>query len=119
MELWKNPKVQQLFSNFGYECFSVGSDASFKNRPVEQAHQYISDGICALLFKANLDIEFWPFAFHHYLWLKNSLPKKGQDLSPYQLATGRKDNFAGLKTFRCRIWARIPGQRKARFKSNV
>lgn len=80
------------------ECFSVGSDASFQNGPVENAHQYISDGIvCALLFGANLNVEFWPFAFHHYLRPNNSLCKKGQDTSPYQLATGQKDNFAGLK----------------------
>ena len=55
----------------------MGYDALFQNGPVEQAHCYISDDICALLFEENLNIKFWPFAFHHYLCLKNSLPKKG------------------------------------------
>ena len=104
-ELWQNPEVQKLFEKFGYECFPVGSDASHQNCPVERAHRYISDGIRSLLFGSNLDIKFWPFAFHHYLRLKNSLPKCGQVKSPYELATGRKDNFTGFKTFGCQVWA--------------
>ena len=118
-ELWCNPKVQKLFEKFGYKCFPVGSDASHQNGPVERAHRYISDGIHSLLFGANLDIKFWPFAFHHYLRLKNSLPKCGQLKSPYRLATGRKDNFSGFKTFGCQVWAQELGQRKGRFKSNA
>ena len=66
-ELARCPKVVALFEDAGYHINPTGSDGSFQNGPAERGHRSISDGIRALLFGANLDIKFWPFAFHHYL----------------------------------------------------
>lgn len=38
----------------------------------------------AMLHGASLEIKFWPYAFHHYLRIKNAIPSKDQTTSPRQ-----------------------------------
>ena len=75
-ELYHNPEVQKLFKLYGYTVNPTGADASRQNA-VEHYNLSIGNGIRALLIGANLDIKFWPYAFHHYLRLKNGLGPSG------------------------------------------
>ena len=117
-ELFKNPAVRQLFKEFDYDIRPTGADASNQNGPVERAHLTIGNGIRAMLHGANMDVRFWPYAFHHFLRIKNAIPSKDQSKSPYTLATGKVDDFTGFRTFGCRVWVRPPGRRAAKFRLN-
>ena len=44
---------------------------------------------------------------------------EGKDKFPFKITTGKKDNFKGLKTFGCRVWAKQPGRNKAQFRNNT
>ena len=116
-ELYHNPAVRQLFKKHGYELKPTGADASNQNGPVERAHLTVANAIRAMLHGASLDIQFWPYAFHHYLRIKNALPSKDQAKAPLTLATGKIDDFSGFRTFGCRVWVRPPGRRKAKFRN--
>jgi hypothetical protein len=85
-ELYKNPKVRQLFTEFDYDIRPTGADSSNQNGPTERAHLTVANAIRALLHGANLDAKFWPYAFHHYIRIKNSIPSKDQEHSPNELA---------------------------------
>ena len=74
VELYSNPKIQNLFATFGYEIYLTSPDSSNQNGPVERAHRTVSQGIKALLFGAGLDVKFWPYAFIHVLHIHNALP---------------------------------------------
>ena len=115
-ELYHNPAVRALFKEFNYEVRPTGSDASNQNGPVERAHLTIANAIRAMLHGAGLSPTFWPYAFHHYLRIKNAIPSKDQDKSPLTLATGKVDDFSQFRTFGCRVWVRPPGRRSAKFK---
>ncbi|MCE2995760.1 MAG: hypothetical protein LW863_09190 [Flammeovirgaceae bacterium] len=117
-ELYANPRVVSLFQRFGYTVLPTGADSSNQNGPVERAHQTVANAIRALLLGANLDARFWPYAFHHYLRLKNSIPSRHRPLSPVVMATSRKDNFKDLRTFGCRVWVRPSGRRPIKLKPN-
>jgi hypothetical protein len=117
-ELFQNPACKALFLKYGYEIRPTGADASHQNGPVERAHQTVANGIRALLSGANLDVRFWPFAFHHYLRIQNALASRGQSESPYMMAHGRKEDFSHFRTFGCRVWVRPPGKRPAKFVNN-
>jgi histone deacetylase 1/2 len=105
-ELYRNPEVRKLFKQFKYEIRPTGADSSNQNGPVERAHLNVGNAIRAMLHGANLPIKFWPYAFHHYIRLKNAIPSKDQNMSPIELSVGQRENFAKMKTFGCRVWVR-------------
>ncbi|GAX10430.1 hypothetical protein FisN_21Lu161 [Fistulifera solaris] len=116
-ELYHNPAVLSVFAKHGYTVCPTGADASNQNGPVERAHLTIANAIRAMLIGANLSVKFWPYAFHHWLRITNSLPSRDQHQSPLALATGTQDDFSDFRTFGCRVWVRSPGRRQAKFKS--
>jgi len=87
--------------------------------PVERMHRTVADGVRAFLIGAGLEIKFWPFAFRHFLRIRNDLPHRGQNQSPLKMATRQRDDFTGMKTFGYRVWVRPPGKKRAKFKSNA
>jgi len=72
-ELYNNPEVRKLFTRFGYDIRPTGADASNQNAPVERGHLVVANAIRALLLGANLPIKFWPYAFHFWLRIDNSM----------------------------------------------
>jgi hypothetical protein len=117
-ELYANPKVRDLFTEFGYALCPTGADSSHQNGPVERGHLTVANAIRALLTGANLDVCFWPYAFHHWLRIDNSLPSRDQSATPLMLALNKVDDFTGFRTFGCRVWVRPPGRRGAKFLPN-
>ena len=71
-----------------------------------------------MLHGSNLPIKFWPYAFHHYVRIKNSLAICGQSQSPLEISSGEQDNFSQFRTFGCRVWVRPPGFRSAKLCPN-
>ena len=90
----------QMFVNFSnimvskYDLLAL-IDSSHQNGPVERQYRTVADGMRAMLLGANLDVKFWPYAFKHYVRIRNSLPSRDQDKSPTEIALGQKDNFKG------------------------
>jgi hypothetical protein len=117
-ELYRNPEVRKLFKQFKYEIRPTGADSSNQNGPVECAHLNVGSAIRAMLHGANLPIKFWPYAFHHYIRLKNAIPLKDQNMSPIELSVGQRENFAKMKTFGCRVWVRPTTRRKSKYSIN-
>jgi hypothetical protein len=72
-----------------------------------------------MLHGANLEVKFWPYAFHHYLRIKNALPSRDSDKSPIELCTGKSEDFTGFRTFGCRVWVRPPGRQNAKLRPNA
>lgn len=117
-ELYGNPAVRQIFADSGYTIRPTGADASNQNGPVERGHLTVANAIRAMLTGANLPIKFWPYAFHHWLRIDNSLPSRDQEHAPLKLAHNKTDDFTNFRTFGCRVWVRPPGQRKAKLLPN-
>eukprot|EP00980_Cylindrotheca_fusiformis_P020907 scaffold7928_cov68-Cylindrotheca_fusiformis.AAC.1 len=118
-ELYGNPDVRSLFEDeFGYEIRPTGADASNQNGPVERGHLTVANAMRAMIDGANVDIKFWPYAFHHWLRIDNSIPSRDQTETPLHIATGLTDDFTKSKTFGCRVWVRPPERRRAKLEPN-
>lgn len=116
-ELFKNEKVVRLFKRFGYDVRPTGADASNQNGPVERGHLTVANAVRSLLLGANLDVKFWPHAFHHWLRIDNAIPSRDQDASPLELAGADRPDFSNFRTFGCRVWVCPPGRRRKKFVS--
>jgi hypothetical protein len=114
-ELYHNPQVHKLFQDFGYEVHPSGANASNQNGPVEHGHLMVENAVHALLIGANLDIKFWPYAFHHWICIDNSLPSCDQADAPLKIATGQCDDFSSWHTFGCHVWVWPPGCHPTKF----
>ena len=103
-ELYGNPQVRALFKQFGYDIRPTGADASNQNGPVERGHLTVANAVRAMLTGANLPVKFWPYAFHHWLRIHNSIPSRDQLSSPLTIALNQTNDFSSFRTFGCRIW---------------
>ncbi|KAI2511652.1 Retrotransposon gag protein [Fragilaria crotonensis] len=73
-ELGKCRDIHRTFANFGYAVELTGPDSSHQNGPGERPHQTIGDALRTMLSGANLQPNFWPYAFYHYIRLYNFVP---------------------------------------------
>jgi len=117
-ELCNNPEAHKLFTRFGYEIRPTGADASNQYAPVECRHLVVANAIRAVLLGANLPIKIWPYAFHFWLCIDNSMASRDQLVSPNYIATGKKDDLLALRAFGCQAWVRPPGQQSAELIPN-
>ena len=117
-ELYNNPEVRDLFGEFDYEIRPTGADSSNQNGPVERAHLTVANGVRTMLTGADLDVQFWPYAFHHFIRIKNATPSRDQTESPLKIAYDLEEDFSNFRTFGCRVWVRPPGRRRAKFHVN-
>ena len=81
-ELYNIPEVRKLFTRFGYELRPTGADASNQNAPAECGHLVVVNAIRALLLGASLPMKFWPYTFHFWLHIDNSMLSRDQLASP-------------------------------------
>jgi hypothetical protein len=105
-ELYQSNEFKDLCKEYGYVIEPTGADASNQNAPVERPHQTIGNALRTMLHGAQLPNCFWPYAFDHYLRIKNTLPRKSDDVSPITQRTGKTEDLRHLKTFGCRVWVR-------------
>jgi len=64
--------------------------------------------ITAMLIGAGLSVKFWPYAFRHFLRIKNlALSQRDSTESAHQKLHGEKDDLGLLRTFGCRRWVKI------------
>ncbi|KMQ81757.1 copia protein, partial [Lasius niger] len=60
-----------------------------------------------LLSEANLPATFWAEAVNTANYLQNRLPTKANEVTPYELWTGRKPDLSNIKTFGAKAYAYI------------
>ncbi|KAI2505295.1 Reverse transcriptase (RNA-dependent DNA polymerase) [Fragilaria crotonensis] len=84
-ELGKCRDIHRTFANFGYAVELTGPDSSHQNGPGERPHQTIGDALRTMLSGANLQPNFWPYAFYHYIRLYNFVPHGDRPTSPYEM----------------------------------
>ncbi len=73
-ELGKCRDIHRTFAIFGYAVELTGPDSSPQNGPGERPHQTIGDALRTMLSGANLQPNFWLYAFYHYICLYNFVP---------------------------------------------
>ncbi|MFY8200141.1 MAG: hypothetical protein ACOVLE_05695, partial [Pirellula staleyi] len=117
-ELGKCRDIHRTFTNFGYAIELTGPDSSHQNGPGERPHQTIGDALRTMLSGANLQPNFWPYAFYHYMRIYNFIPHGNRPSSPYEMCGASLPNLAKLRTFGCRLHVRPTTTRYGRVVPN-
>ena len=118
-ELGRCRRVIKLFQDFGYTIQLTGADSSHQNGSVERSHQTIGNMVRSLLHGASLDRKFWPYAFYHSLFIMNRFPHSKKPAPPITMCSGRRISLEALRVFGCRIYVRLPGERRAKLDTHT
>jgi hypothetical protein len=113
-EVGRCKRVVQIFTNYGYNIELTGADSSHQNGSVERGHSTIGNMMRTLLEGASLPRKFWPYAFSHALFIMNRIIHDGKESPPITICTGQRLSLASLRTFGCRVYVRLPGNRSSR-----
>ena len=103
-DLAKSHEIQRILKQYQYDIRITGTDNSQQNGPVEREHLTIANSIRAQLIGGGMHIKFWPYAFHHSMRIRNSLPPIDMNESPNEKAGFEKDNFTNFHSFGTRAW---------------
>ena len=98
-EMLRNSDVRLMFENKKYAIRPTAPGESHQNAPAEIPIQTIGNAMRAMLQGSNLSMKYWPYAFHHFLRIRNLTPRSGEKMSPLEKVTGRKQDLSKLKTF--------------------
>lgn len=86
-----------------------------QNGLAERNIQTINNMATCMLLQAGLKPPYWGYAVTYAAFIRNVLPTKRSEKSPYEQWFGKKPNMQMVHTFGCEAWAHIPKQRRKKF----
>ena len=117
-ELGRSKRVVKLLQQHGYHVELTGADASHQNGLVERSHQTIGNMIRSLLIGSNVSKKLWPYALHHCFFIMNRVLHEGKTAPPISLCSGQRCSLKGIRTFGCRVYVKLPGNRSAKLDTH-
>lgn len=83
----------------GFTPEVTGTDNSQQNSPVERPHCNLAQMMRCMLHSANIGPEYWSFALQHAVYIKNCLPHKSLNKTPYEALTNVKPDLSRMQIF--------------------
>ncbi|MBW0510617.1 hypothetical protein O181_050332 [Austropuccinia psidii MF-1] len=79
---------------------------------IEWTNRRITEAAHSMIFDSGLQPQICPYAFRHACWVFNRVIHAGQNMTPYELMTARKQNLAPLCVFGCKAYVHNINHRK-------
>jgi hypothetical protein len=117
-ELTNNPKIMALLDTYEYTPHPTSPMAFNQNAPGKRPHHTIGNVLRTMLTEANMDFNFWPYAFYYIMFLHNVLPHLDKGV-PYTRAGFRCPSLSRIHTFGCHVYVRPPSKRNKKLDNNV
>ena len=117
-ELGRSKRVVKILQQYGYHVELTGADASHQNGLVERSHQTIGNMIRSLLIGSNVSKKLWPYALNHCFFIMNRVLHEGKTAPPISLCSGQRCSIKGIRTFGCRVYVKLPGNRPAKLDTH-
>ena len=117
--LGKSALFHKMVENAGFLVELTGTDNSKANTRAERPHRDLSQSMRCMLHSSGLGPEYWSHALTHAVYIKNRIPHRSLNMSPFQAFTGRKPDLSNLRIFGSRVYARKPGKRPAKLDHNT
>jgi deoxyuridine 5'-triphosphate nucleotidohydrolase len=109
-ELWGSGAFKSVIDASGYLLEPTAADAPFQNGMAERPNRTLGNMVQCLLHGTNLGPEYWSFTLQHAVYLKNHLPHRMIDTTPYQAYSGLRPSAKYLRVFGCPVIVKLPGK---------
>lgn len=117
--LGKSKAYLDLVEELKFSSELTGTDNSQQNSRAERPHKDLAQMMRCMLHSANLGPEYWTYALSQAVHIKNHIPHKYLNMTPFQAFTGRKPDLSRLRIFGSRVRAKRPGKRSAKLDSHT
>ncbi len=118
-ELYGSQEFQQMVDQEGYIMEPTATDSSFQNGLAERPNRTLATIMRCLLRNAGLGPEYWSWALVHAAYIKNRLPHRTTNQTPYLAWSGNKPSLKHLRIFGCPVIVRLPGPRPAKLEHHT
>ncbi|MBW0520813.1 hypothetical protein O181_060528 [Austropuccinia psidii MF-1] len=79
---------------------------------IERTNRTIAEAARSMLIDSGLNVEMWPYAFRHAVWVFNRVLHADNKRTPYEIVTGRKPDLSPLRAFGCKAYVHNMTHRK-------
>ena len=118
-ELWHSSTFRYAAAKSGYVVEPTGSDSAWMNGKVERLNGTFGVMVRAMLYGAGLPPKFWSFALLHAAYIKNRMWHSALGHTPFEALNGSVPDLSHLRVFGSRLYARMPGQPRAKLDDHV
>ena len=116
--LGRSKDFLKLLQDLNFTPELTGTDNSQQNSRAERPHKDLGQMMRCLLHSSNLGPEYWTYALTMAVYIKNRIPHKSINKTPYEAFTGHKPDLSRMRIFGSRIRAKKPGRRPAKLDSH-
>jgi len=118
-KLAKSSIFRNLVCKHKYILETAGSGASFHNVLAERPHRTFGNMMHTILQGAGFPKKYWSYALLHAVYLKNKLPHRAVQTTPYEMFTGTRPDLSHLYVFGSFVTSKKTGDRATKLSSNV
>ncbi|MBW0540467.1 hypothetical protein O181_080182 [Austropuccinia psidii MF-1] len=79
---------------------------------IERTNRTIAEAARSMLIDSGLQVEMWPYAFRHAMWVFNRVLHADNTKTPYEMVTNKKPDLSPLRTFGCKAYVHNMTHRK-------
>ena len=95
------------------------SDASFQNGKAERPHRTYGYMMRTMLHGADLLNTYRSYSLIHAVYLKNRMPHRALDTTPYEMLTGNQPDVSHLLVFGSFFTSKISGDYRTKLATNI
>jgi dUTP pyrophosphatase len=116
--LSRSSEFRKMIETEGFIIEETGTDNSQQNSRAERPHRDLAQMTRCMLHSAGLGPEYWTYALVYATYLKNRIPHKGINKTPFEALTGAKPDLSGCRIFGSRVYARETGNRQRKLDNH-
>jgi hypothetical protein len=95
--LSRSSEFRKMIETEGFIIEETGTDNSQQNSRAERPHRDLAQMTRCMLHSAGLGPEYWTYALVYATYLKNRIPHKGINKTPFEALTGAKPDLSGCR----------------------
>lgn len=114
--VFRGSKFMKILADNHIEAqISAPYSSQWHDGMIELMWRILSEAVQAMISEAKLGKEYWESTLKTVVYIHNRIPRKGRNISPFEMLTGRREKLANTRKFGCPAYLNVPINVKNKF----